>query len=163
MSIKFGDIAEDYVTRGENVLVFPFATIGFTGFSFEKNKDGKFKIPLKRRKHPFKVIIGNNVVIGSKSNVDRGSWRNTIIGSGVNIDHLCHIAHNVHIGKDTWIAAGSILCGSCEVGSECEIGAGTIILPHVKVGNKVKTGAGAVVTKDVPNGKTVKGVPASER
>jgi UDP-3-O-[3-hydroxymyristoyl] glucosamine N-acyltransferase len=160
MSMKFGEVLTDYVTVGKDVLVFPFATVGFIGFSFEKDKLGNFKIPLKRRPHNFKVILGDNVVIGSKSNVDRGSWRDTIIGEGTNIDHLCHIAHNVRIGKHTWIAAGSILCGSCEVGDKCQIGAGTIILPHVKLGNKVITGAGAVVTRDVSSNKIVKGIPA---
>jgi len=160
MSVKFGDVLTDYVIVGKDVLVMPFATIGFVGFSFEKDKLGNFKIPLKRRHHNFKVILGDNVVIGSKTNIDRGSWRDTVIGDGTNIDHLCHIAHNVRIGKHTWIAAGSVLCGSCEVGDRCQIGAGTIILPHVKVGNKVITGAGAVVTNDVPSNKIVKGVPA---
>ena len=160
MSQKFGEEVTEYLTKGENVMVFPFATIGFIGFSFEKDKLGNFKIPLVRRKHNFKVVLGDNVVIGSKTNIDRGSWRETTIGEGTNIDHLCHIAHNVRVGKHTWIAAGSVLCGSCEVGDRCQIGAGTIILPHVRVGNKVITGAGAVVTKDIADNTIVKGVPA---
>ena len=73
MSMKFGDIVEDYLIAGKNVLIKPFTVIGMTGFGFEKDKYGDFKYPLKRKKHNFKVRIGDDVEIGLHCCIDRGS------------------------------------------------------------------------------------------
>jgi UDP-3-O-[3-hydroxymyristoyl] glucosamine N-acyltransferase len=45
------------------------------------------------------VVIGDNVDIGANTCIDRGSYRDTVIGDGSKIDNLCHIAHNVQVGR----------------------------------------------------------------
>ena len=51
------------------------------------------------------VVIGDDVEIGANSNVDAGTIRPTILGSGTKIDALVQIAHNVRIGSNC------LLCG----------------------------------------------------
>ena len=56
--------------------------------------------------HIGKVVIEDNVEIGSCTTVDRGMIDNTF-ESNCKIDNLVHIAHNVTIGSNTAIAAST--------------------------------------------------------
>jgi len=153
---RFSSIGQEKVDIGLQSTIGPFCTIGFAGFGFEKNKEGTdFRYPLKRKAHDFKVKIGDNVSIGQHCNIDRGSWRDTIIDSGTVIDSWVHIAHNVVIGRNCVIAAGVIIGGSCDIGHKVFIGLNSTIKDHVKIGNKVTIGSGANIVHDVPNGATV--------
>jgi UDP-3-O-[3-hydroxymyristoyl] glucosamine N-acyltransferase len=108
------------------------------------------------------VKIGSNVRIGSYVCIDRGNLKDTIIEDGVKIDNLVHIAHNVKIGKNTMVVAGTVVCGSVEIGDNCFIGANSVIRQHLKIGNNVTIGMGSVVTKDIPDGETWAGNPAKK-
>ena len=81
---------------GKKCKIHKSVVIGEDGFGFERTKKG-YKKPLKRRSHPYGVIIGDNVEIGSHSVVHRGRWRNTWIGNGTKIDSGVHVAHNAVI------------------------------------------------------------------
>jgi len=164
MSMKFGDIAEDYVTVGQRVLVKPFTVIGMTGFGFERVKGGgkyDYKYPLRRKKHDFKVIIGDDVEIGVGCVIDRGSWRHSIIGKGTKIDNMVHTGHNTHIGEHCLIVVGTTIGGSCTIGNKCFLGMNCVILPGLTIADKVTIGAGAVVTKSITEkGTSWAGIPA---
>jgi len=152
----FSSIGQEKVDIGIQTTIGPFSTIGFAGFGFEKNKEGTdFRYPLKRKAHDFKVKIGNNVSIGQGCNVDRGSWRDTIIDNGTVIDSLVHIAHNTQIGRHCVIAAGTIIGGSCDIGNKVFIGLNVTIKDHIKIGNNATIGSGANIIENVPNGATV--------
>ncbi len=45
------------------------------------------------------------------------------------------------------------------IGKNCWLGAGTIVLPGVTIGDNVVIGAGSVVTKDIPSGVVAVGSP----
>ena len=51
------------------------------------------------------MVIENNVEIGANSVIDRATLGETRIKTGVKIDNLVQIAHNVEIGEHTVIAA----------------------------------------------------------
>jgi UDP-3-O-[3-hydroxymyristoyl] glucosamine N-acyltransferase len=130
--------------------------IGGDGFGYEPDENGTLiHVP-----HRGKVIIGENVVIHNNVCIDRAtdSGGITYIGAGSKIDNLVHVAHNVKIGKNCLIVAGSVIGGSCEIGDNCFIGINASIKNKVKIGNGVTVGMGAVITKDVPDGVTVIGV-----
>lgn len=130
--------------------------IGNTGFGYVKDNDGSwFEMP-----HFGSVVFGPGVQIGNNNNIDRGVIGDTVIGAGVKIDSLCHIAHGVTIGENTLVVAGSIIGGSARIGKNCYIGMGAKVLNKITVGDNVTIGAGAVVTRDVPDGETWVGVPA---
>jgi len=155
MSMKFGDIVEDYLIVGKNVLIKPFTVIGMTGFGFEKDKEGYFKYPLKRKKHNFKVIIGDDVEIGLHCCIDRGSWRESVIGKGTKIDNMVHTGHNTQIGEHCLIAVGTTIGGSCTIGNKCFLGMNCMIKQGVTITDRVTIGMGAVVTRDITEKGTV--------
>lgn len=162
MSQNYNSAETNSVIVGNNVLIKPFAVIGFDGFGFEKNKEtGKYKIPLKRRPHKFKVIIKDNVEIGAGCVIDRGSWRHSIIEKGTKIDNMVHTGHNAHIGKNCLLCVGVTLGGSTTLGDNVFMGMNSMTKEGVTVANNVTIGMGAVVTKDITEeGTTWIGNPA---
>jgi UDP-3-O-[3-hydroxymyristoyl] glucosamine N-acyltransferase len=159
-TMPFGSLPSEMVELGENVSIEPFTTLGFYGFGFEK-KGSKYKYPLKRKEHGQKLIIGDNVEIGSCTVIHRGSWRPTIIGKGTKIDSHVHIGHNIQIGDNCLIVTGTTIGGSATIGKKCFLGMNCTIKEGVKIADNVTIGMGAVVTKDITEPNTTwAGVPA---
>jgi len=96
-------------TVGNNCVIQPGSTIGEEGFAFER---ADIDMNLEKFPHFGKVIIENNVEIFANCSIARGSISDTIIEKGTKIDALCHIAHNVHIGTNTQVTAGTVVGGS---------------------------------------------------
>ena len=136
------------------------AQIGGVGFGFEKDDNG-YIIPLKRKEHKFTVMIADDVEIGDNTVIHRGRWRDTVIGEGTKIDSLVHVAHNVVIGKNCLVVAGTVIGGSVTIGDGCFIGENVSIRQGVKIASNVTIGMGAVVLQDIdqPNSTWV-GNPA---
>ncbi len=65
------------------------------------------------------VEIQDDVEIGANTTIDRGSLDRTEIGAGTKLDNLVHVAHNVHIGENTVIAAQTGISGSSINRKEC--------------------------------------------
>lgn len=138
---------------GNDVRLFPGAVIGENGFGLN-HQTGRL-IP-----HFGRVILQDGVSIGANSCVDRGMLGDTVIGQGVNIDNLCHIAHNVHIGPRVVMAAFAGVSGSARVGEGAQFGGRVGLADHVTVGQGARIAAGAAVLEDVPAGETWAGYPA---
>lgn len=149
-------IINDHVRIGKNVTIREHCLIGSDGFAFPRDDKGT----LLRLTHIGGVIIEDNVEIFPFSNVDRGTFGDTVIESGTKIDHYVHVGHNSRIERDCFIAAGVVFCGSSTIGAKSWAGVGSIIKQSTKVGRCVTLGLGAVVIKDVDDGDTVAGVPA---
>lgn len=147
---------EAVVFRGGSVIIKANSVIGGYGFGFER--DALFK--MKRKEHKHKVIIGENVEIGSCTCIDRGQERDTVVGEGTKIDNLVHVAHDVVIGKHVGLVAGTSLGGSCEVGDYTFIGINVSVKPQVRIGKRCLVGMGSVVLEDVPDDVVVVGNPA---
>ncbi|MFQ5787679.1 MAG: DapH/DapD/GlmU-related protein [Thermodesulfobacteriota bacterium] len=148
--------ANPFIEIGRNVKIKSGTIIGGDGFSYKREKDGK----LEHGTHKCKVIIEDNVDIGSCSCIDRGSYRNTVIGEGTKIDNLAHIAHNVIIGKHCIIGAGVILGGSVEIGDYCNIWCNAFIHQHVKVEHHCTIGANSYLRHSTRPHQTWYGSPA---
>ena len=143
---------------GKNVIIQAGAVIGAKGIGYERNEKGEWEeFPQIGR-----VIIEDDVEIGSNTSIMRGALGDTIIGQGTKIGHLCSIGHGVTIGKHCFIISGSMIGGSCHVGDYSQVSLGACIKNGVKIGKNVLVGMGAVVTKNVGDGKIVFGVPAKE-
>ena len=106
------------------------------------------------------VVLGDRVIIGAYSTVDRAALGDTRIGDDTKLDHHVHIGHGAQIGARCIITAGATVGGSAVVEDDCYLGLGSIILPSCRVGAYTIVGAGAVVTKDIPDHSVVAGVPA---
>ena len=75
-------------------------------------------------------------------------------------DNLCHIAHNVVIGKNCIIVAHSYLGGSSKIGDYSWLAPGVIVRNGVKIGRNVMVGMGSVVTKNIDDNSVAYGIPA---
>ncbi|HJY15292.1 MAG TPA: UDP-3-O-(3-hydroxymyristoyl)glucosamine N-acyltransferase, partial [Nitrososphaeraceae archaeon] len=142
---------------GNNCLIEPGVTIGADGFAYERDKE---TLKLERFPHIGGVRIGDNVEICANSSIARGSISDTIIGDGTKLDALVHVAHNVIIGRNCELTAGTIIGGSTTVGDTSWMGLNCTLKNKIKIGNKVIVGAGACVIHDVPDEDIVAGVPA---
>jgi UDP-3-O-[3-hydroxymyristoyl] glucosamine N-acyltransferase len=140
---------------GDNIIIKSGTLIGQTGFGFDFEKKKRIKFP-----HIGRVIIENDVLIGSFCTIDRGSLTDTVIGEFTSIDNQVHIAHNVKIGNYCTIAAQSGIAGSTVIGNNVQIGGQTGISGHLSIGNNVKIGGKSGVISDIKDNQTVMGYPA---
>jgi len=144
------------IIKGRNVKIGEFCSIGNEGFGFVQDYDGAWI----RFPHHGGIIIGDDVEIGDNVCIDRGSLSDTVIGKGVKIDNLVHIAHNVTIGENSMIVAKSMIAGSVKIGDNCWISPSSNIRNGIKIGNNVMVGMGSNVVKDIPDNVVVAGNPA---
>ena len=142
---------------GNNCVIQPGTIIGQEGFAFERDSGS---LELEKFPHCGRVLIGNNVEIFANCSVARGSISDTVIEDGTKIDSLCHIAHNVHIGKNTQVTAGTVIGGSTQIGNSCWLGLNSTIKHKTKVGDNVIVGSGSSVIHDVEDRDIVAGAPA---
>ena len=141
---------------GNNCIIQSGASLGSDGFAFERYETGE----LEKFPHRGYVMIGNNVEIYANCSIARGSLSDTRIGDGTKLDALVHIAHNVIVGKNCELTAGTIIGGSTTVGDTSWTGLNSTIKNGIKVGKNVIVASGASVIHDVPDGDIVAGVPA---
>jgi UDP-3-O-[3-hydroxymyristoyl] glucosamine N-acyltransferase len=131
---------------GKHFIANPGAVIGSDGFGYAPEKDTKawFKIPQLG-----KVVIGDNVEVGSNTTIDRGALDDTIIGNGVKIDNQVMIAHNVHIGDHTAIAGCVGIAGSAAIGKHCTLAGGVGIVGHISITDNVHVTGMTMVTHSI--------------
>lgn len=118
---------------GADVILKSGCVIGAEGFGFAQDE--------RRRNHRIpqtgKVVIGDRVVIGANTNIDRATYGVTIIRAGAVIDGACHIAHNVEIGEDCIICAHTGISGSTKFGKRVIASGQTGTLDHLTVADDV--------------------------
>lgn len=132
------------VSLANRVILHSGVVIGADGFGFAQNKGVFEKIPQLGS-----VMIGDDVEIGANSCIDRGALDNTIIETGVKIDNLVQIAHNVVVGAHTVIAGCSCIAGSTTIGRHCMIAGTVAIAGHLTICDGVIFTGGAAVTKSI--------------
>ena len=113
---------------GARVQVQSGAVIGSDGFGFARDGAGWTKVPQLGR-----VRVGADVEIGANTTIDRGAIDDTVIGAGVKLDNQIQIAHNVHIGEHTVVAACSGISGSTRIGARCMIAGKVGIVGHLDI------------------------------
>ena len=144
------------VSIGHDCYIKPGVVIGGPGFGFEFDESGApIHFP-----HTGGISIGNYVMIGSNSTIDRATIDITIIEDNVKIDNLVQIAHNCHIGKNSLIIGGAMIGGGVTIGESSWISPNVTILQQVKIGSHCKVGIGSVVLRNIKDGMTVFGNPA---
>lgn len=114
---------------GGQCILKPGCVIGAEGFGFAQDeKRRNYRIP-----HMGRVVIGDRVVIGANTTVDRGTYGETRIHSGTIVDALCHFGHNVVLGEDCIICAQTGLSGSTHFGKRVIATGQTGTIDHVHV------------------------------
>ncbi len=147
----------DHVIIGDRVTIHSGTVIGADGFGYIP-KDGKvYKVPQMGT-----VVIEDNVEIGANTCIDRGTFKNTVIGKEVKIDNLVQIAHNVEVQNNVFIAGLTGIAGSATIGENTMIGGNVGIADHVIVGKNVKIGAKTGVHGHVRDNEVIFGYPYRE-
>jgi len=147
------------VEIGTNTIVHFNAVLGSDGFGYASNEDGYIKI-----EQLGKLIVGNNVEIGSGCTIDRGAIENTEIHDGVKLDNQVHIAHNVILGENSAIAASCAIAGSTIIGKNLQMGGLSGILGHLNIADNVLIGAHTLITKSIKKSGNYIGImPAQEQ
>jgi len=134
----------DSVELGKDCIIHSGAVIGSDGLGFAKENNEWVKI-----EHLGRVLIGNNVEIGSNSTIDRGSIGDTVIGENVKIDNQVHIAHNVVIGSGTAIAGNSAIAGSTKIGKNCTLAGCSAVVDNIEITDEVHITAMTLITKSI--------------
>ena len=140
---------------GKRVVLQDNCKIGQKGFGFIPSDKKNIKFP-----HIGRVLINDDVEIGSGCTIDRGSIDDTCIGSNTYLDNQVHIAHNVKIGSNCMIAGQVGFAGSSTIGNNVSIGGQAGISGHLIIGNNVKIAGGSGVIKDIKDNQIVMGYPA---
>lgn len=89
--------------------------------------------------------------IGANTTIDRATIGSTYIRTGVKLDNLLQIAHNVEIGSNSVIAAQTGISGSTKIGKNVMIGGQAGIVGHIQIADGSKINAQSGVSKSLKN------------
>jgi UDP-3-O-[3-hydroxymyristoyl] glucosamine N-acyltransferase len=137
---------------GARCIVHAGAVIGADGFGIAPDDGVWVKVPQVGH-----VVIGDDVEIGANTTIDRGAIDDTVIENGVKLDNLIQIAHNVHVGEHTAIAACTGIAGSVRIGRNCRIAGAVGIAGHLSIADGVQISAKTLITKSITEVGTYSG------
>lgn len=132
------------VKLGKRNLIHPNTVIGADGFGIANTSEGWIKVPQLGS-----VTIGDDVEIGASTTIDRGAIEDTVIGNGVKLDNQIQIAHNVHIGDHTVIAACTGISGSTHIGQRCMIAGAVGFVGHLSICDDVVVTGQTMVNRSI--------------
>ncbi len=141
---------------GKRVTIHSGTVIGSDGFGYSVNERGEH---IKRPQVGI-VQIDDDVEIGANSCVDRAAYGVTWIKSGVKIDNLVQVAHNVIVGENSLLVAQVGLSGSTTLGKNVVMGGQSATAGHLTLGDQVMVAARGGVHNDQPKGAVVGGAPS---
>ena len=159
---------------GDDFIAQPGAVVGSDGFSFvtpEKSgvenvrqtlgDQGDAVAQSWTRIHSLGAVkIGDNVEIGANSSIDRGTIRDTEIGSGTKLDNLVHVGHYVTIGEDCLICGQVGMAGSGRIGNRVVLAGQCGVNDNIFVGDDVIAGGATKIFTNAPKGRVLLGYPA---
>jgi len=129
---------------GARGILHSGAVIGGDGFGFAVDDGTYIKIPQTGR-----VVMGDDVDIGSNTTVDRGALDDTIIEDGVKLDNQIQIGHNCRIGAHTAMAGCVGVAGSAKIGRHCTFGGAAMINGHIEIVDNVHITAATMVPNSI--------------
>ena len=154
--IHSGVAVRERTVIGERVIIHNNSVVGCDGFGYAKDEERRWlKIPQAGR-----VVIEDDVEIGSGTTIDRASVGESRIGRGSKIDNLVQIGHSCTIGEDSLLCAQVGLAGSSHIGSRVILAGQAGVAGHLKIGDDVVLTAKSATSHDVPAGKMISGIPA---
>ncbi len=155
--IDSGAIVRRRCTIGNRVIIQSGAVVGSEGFGNARDGERWIRIPSFST-----VIIEDDAEIGACNTIDRGTFVPTVVGKGVKLDNLVHVAHNVKIGDNCAIAAQTGISGSTRLGRRVIVGGQAGFAGHLEIGDDVFVNAQSGVGKDIEKGARISGSPTRD-
>ncbi|MCB0805926.1 MAG: UDP-3-O-(3-hydroxymyristoyl)glucosamine N-acyltransferase [Bacteroidales bacterium] len=147
----------DHTIIGDNVIIHSGSVLGADAFYFQKRENYTAKFESCGR-----VVIKNNVEIGSCCTIDRGVSGDTVVDEYTKFDNHIQIGHDTYIGKRCLFASAVIIAGVTRVEDD------VILWGQVAVNKDLTIGKGAVLLgtsatdKSLEGNKVYFGAPAEE-
>ncbi len=162
------------VRIGDRFIAQAGAVVGGDGFSFvtpEKSgveqvrenlgaRDGIAAQSWTRIHSLGAVTIGDDVELGANATIDRGTIRDTVVGSGTKIDNLVHIGHNVQVGRDCLLCGQVGIAGSARIGDRVVLAGQCGVNDNIFIGDDVVAGGATKIFTNAPAGRVLLGSPA---
>ena len=161
------------VTLGAENIIMANSVIGADGFSYLTPNADAIKaarnaettgalsdLAIERINSLGTVITGDRVEMGAGCTIDRGTIKNTVIGSGTKLDNMVHVAHNVQVGENCLLCAQVGIAGSTTIGDRTILGGQVGVADHISVGTDVIAAGKSALSSNVGSGHTVMGNPA---
>ena len=148
-------VVMDQTVIGDRVIIHGNTTIGGDAFYYQKRENGYNKMNSCGR-----VVIENDVEIGSNCTIDRGVSGDTIIGEGSKLDNQVHLGHGVVLGKECLLAAQVGIAGKTVLGDGVIVWGQAGITKSIHIGDGAIISAKAGVSKSLEGGKHYFGSPA---
>ena len=147
----------DNTIIGNNVIINSGTVIGGEAFYYKKRETGYDQLLSAGR-----VVIEDDVHIGSNTTIDRGVTGDTTIGKGSKLDNLIQIGHDTFIGERCLIASQTAVAGCVIIENNVTIWGQVGISSGVTIGESVILLAKSGVSKSLKGHTTYYGVPVSE-
>ena len=142
---------------GDNVVIGSGTVLGGDAFYYKNRPEGYDQLLSCGR-----VVIEDDVHIGSGCTIDRGVTADTTIGQGSKLDNQIQVGHDTEIGKKCLIASQTGVAGCCIIEDEVTIWGQVGINSGITIGAKAVILGQTGVTKSVAGNTTYFGTPIQE-
>ncbi len=142
---------------GDNVIIHSGSVLGSDAFYYKNRPEGFDKL-----KSGGRVVLEDNVEIGSLCSIDKGVTGDTTIKKGTKLDNQVHVGHDTVIGEKCLIASQTGIAGCVVIEDEVTIWGQVGTNSGITIGKKAVIMGQTGVTKSVPGGKSYFGTPIEE-
>lgn len=149
----------EWTEIGNRVRIHSGSVVGADGFGYAPKLEAGVPVSHEKIYHLGRVVIEDEVELGANVLIDRATFGETRIGKQAKLDNAVHIGHNSRIGE------GVIMCGMSATAGGTTIEKFVYVGGKVGIGNKAvvgpyaKIGAMSIVDKDIPAGGSAVGNP----
>lgn len=150
--IRTGTVIRNAVI-GDDFRCAEYTVIGTEAYFFAG--EPKFRIPSFGR-----VMIGNQVEIGSHAVIERGFNSDTVLMDRVKLDAQVSLGHDDLLEEEVQMTCGATLGGMVRVGRGAYIGMNATVKQRLTIGEGALVGMGASVISNVKAHSSVFGNPA---
>jgi UDP-3-O-[3-hydroxymyristoyl] glucosamine N-acyltransferase len=142
---------------GDNVIIHSGSVLGADAFYYKNRPEGYDKLVSCGR-----VVLEDNVEIGSLCTIDRGVTGDTTIKKGTKLDNQVQVGHDTVIGEKCLIASQTGIAGCVVIEDEVTIWGQVGTNSGIRIGKKAVIMGQTGVTKSVEGGKSYFGTPIEE-
>ena len=147
----------DNCVIGDNVIIHSGSVLGADAFYYKNRPEGYDKLVSCGR-----VVLEDNVEIGSLCTIDKGVTGDTTIKKGTKLDNQVHVGHDTVIGEKCLIASQTGIAGCVVIEDEVTIWGQVGTNSGIRIGKKAIIMGQTGVTKSVEGGKSYFGTPIEE-